>query len=416
MTTIFDATPIAWARPYIVCHDASSKTLSLWTCTGEPKLHVILQGESCSTAPRVRESYVVAPDRLVMQRVDDMAVTVLVHSLPDGQLLDTCALGPGAVRVSRQGLIAKWENELGKWQVYTLAENGKLTVVEDLSSPAEERKPDLSASHIPDSVYLTAETFIQSQVRHPDPTVHLTRISSGTPRSTSFGLAREIPENMPGVVMNSELIDAISISSPTSSAFVMAHEERVWGFNEHYPKTALRSVHPQTLSLGWCTLINQQTEWLRYSAATGTVVAYGWMGMKKDTDVPIGNGIVVLDATRGTILRAESIGMPKKKCSGNVHCDLSPSGDTLVVVFEDGQLAVAPLATFVANGFAREGDGGALVTIPCPEFTLSTPKNSRERRDKAHSGTWKWIKRVFVADGFVAVAPSRGTDFGILRW
>ncbi|KAJ7680797.1 hypothetical protein DFH06DRAFT_1315537 [Mycena polygramma] len=415
MTTISDATPIAWARPYLVCHDTSSKTLSLWTCTGDPKLHVILEGET-STTPRLRESYVVAPDRVIMQRVDDMAVTILVYSLSDGQLLDAYALGPGAVSISRQGLIAKWENERGKWQVYTLAENGKLTVVEELSSPAEERHSNLSESHIPDSVYLTSETFIQSQVRHPDPTVHLTRISAGTPRRTSFGLAREIPDDMLGVVMSSELIDAVPISSSTSSAFVMAHVERVWGFNEYYPKTALRSIDPQTLVLGWCTLITQQTEWLRYSAASGIVVAYGWMGMKQDTEVPMGKGIVVLDATTGAILRTESIGMPKKKCSGNVHCDLTPSGDELVVVFEDGQLAVAPLDTFVAKGFAREGDSGALVTIPCPEFALSTPKNSRERRDKAHDGAWKWIKRVFVADGFVVVVPNRGTDFGILRW
>ncbi|KAJ7637505.1 hypothetical protein B0H17DRAFT_1217024 [Mycena rosella] len=124
-------------------------------------------------------------------------------------------------------------------------------------------------------------------------------------------------------------------------------------------------------------MIDQETEWLRYSAATGAVVAYGWMGIEQ------GTGIIVLDATTGTVLRAEPIGKPKEKCGVSVPCDLTPAGDALVVVFGDGQLAAAPLGTFVANRFMREGDSGLLVTIPCPDFALSTPRKSKERRRKA---------------------------------
>ncbi|KAJ7455269.1 hypothetical protein B0H11DRAFT_2067451, partial [Mycena galericulata] len=403
MTTISSssATPIAYAHPYIVCHDASSKALSVWTCTGEPQLHATLEGEASSSA----RPYVVAPDRLVTQSVEDTASTILVHSLPDGQLLDAHALGSGAVYISQKGLIAKWDDEHAKSQVYGLAENGKLTVLGDLSSPEEELLD-------PQGVYLTAEAFIHSQVRYPDPTVHLTRLSSAPPRRTSFGLTRTPPNDIPGVVMNSMLVDAVPLSS-SSPSFVMAHVEQVLGFNEDHPKTALRSIGPQTLALGWCTLIDQQTEWLRYSAATGAVVAYGWMGVEQ------GTGVIVLDAATGTVLRAEPIGKPKEKCgalssAGGVHCDLTPAGDALVVVFGDGQLAVSRLKTFVVNGFLREGDSGLLVTIPCPEFALSTPMNSKERRSKVN-GVWTWIKRAFVADGVVVVVPNKGSDFVVLR-
>ncbi|KAJ7476027.1 hypothetical protein FB451DRAFT_1366631 [Mycena latifolia] len=411
MTTISSssATPIAYAHPYIVCHDASSKALSVWTCTGEPQLHATLEGEASSTA----RSYVVAPDRIVTHSVDGTASTILVHSLPDGQLLDAQALGSGAVYISRKGLIAKWDDERAKSQVYGLAENGKLTALGNLSSPVEEALDVPSGSDIPQGVYLTAEAFIHSQVRYPDPTVHLTRLSSAPPRRASIGLARAPPDDIPGIVMNSMLVDAVPISSSSSPSFVMAHVEQVLGFIEDHPKTALRSIDPQTLALGWCTLIDQQTEWLRYSAATGAVVAYGWMGAEQ------GTGVIVLDATTGTVLHAEPIGRPKEKCGAlpgaGVHCDLTPAGDALVVVFGDGQLAVTPLGTFVANGFVREGNSGLLVTIPCPEFALSTPMNSKERRSMVN-GAWAWIKRAFVADGVVVVVPNKGSDFAVLRW
>jgi hypothetical protein len=315
------------------------------------------------------------------------------------------------VYISQKGLIARWDDERAKSQVYSLTENGKFTTLGDLGSPVEALDSP-SGSDIPQGVYLTAEAFIHSQVRYPDPTVHLTRLSSAPPRRASFGLTRAPPDDIPGVIMNSMLVDAVPISSSSSPSFVMAHVEQVLGFNENYPKTALRSTNAQTLALGWCTLIDQQTEWLRYSAATGAVVAYGWMGVEE------GTGVIVLDATTGAVLRAEPIGKPKEKCGAlgaGVHCDLTPAGDTLVVVFGDGQLAVAPLGTFVANGFVREGDSGLLVTIPCPEFALSTPMNSKERRSKLN-GAWAWIKRAFVADGVVVVVPNKGSDFAVLRW
>jgi hypothetical protein len=74
--------------------------------------------------------------------------------------------------------------------------------------------------------------------------------------------------------------------------------EQVLGFNENYPlKTVLRSMNAQTLTLGWCMLIDQQTEWLQYSAATGAVVAYGWMGVEE------GTGVIVLDdACQGAVI------------------------------------------------------------------------------------------------------------------
>ncbi|KAJ7680749.1 hypothetical protein DFH06DRAFT_1464886 [Mycena polygramma] len=404
MTTISDATPIAYAHPYIVCNDTSSKALSLWTCIGAPQLYVTLEGEALTT-PRLRDSCVVAPDRIVTQRVDGRGgSTILVHSLPDGQLLGTHALGQGAVHISRQGLIAKWDDKHGKCEVYSLAENGNLTVLKDLSSP-EERVDCLFESHIPDSVYLTAESHIHSRVRYPDPTVYLTRLSSGLHRQANFGLVRETPDDVPDDTMNSMLVDATPVSS---SAFVMAHVEQVCDFNEDHPKTVLRWIDSKTLALGWHTLINQKTEWLQYSAATNGVVAYGWMGIEQ------GTGVIVLDATTGAVLRAEPIS--RKPSGGGVHYDLTPAGDTLVVVFGDGRLAVTPLGAFVANGFVREGHSGALVTIPCPELDLSTPKNSKERRDKARNGTWNWIKRAFVADGVVIAVPDNRPGFAILRW
>ncbi|KAJ7239864.1 hypothetical protein C8J57DRAFT_1372221, partial [Mycena rebaudengoi] len=341
MTTISSsgATPIAYTHPYIVCHEASSKALSVWICTGEPKLHATLEGEASST---VRSSYVVAPDRIVTQSVDGTASTILVHSLPDGQLLDAHALGSGVVYISQKGLITKWDDERAKSQVYGLTENGKFTALGDLCSPVEALDSP-SESDIPQGVYLTAEAFIHSQVRYP--------------RShPSFGLTRAPPDDIPGVIMNSMLVDAVPISSSSSPSFVMAHVEQ-------------------------------------------------------------GTGVIVLDATTGAVLRAEPIGKPKEKCGAlgaGVYCDLTPAGDALVVVFGDGQLAVAPLGTFVANGFVREGDSGLLVTIPCPEFALSTPMNSKERRSKVN-GAWAWIKRAFVADGVVVVVPNKGSDFAVLR-
>ncbi|KAJ7918508.1 hypothetical protein B0H13DRAFT_2435775, partial [Mycena leptocephala] len=407
MTTISSsgATPIAYAHPYLVCHDASSKALSVWTCSGEPQLHATLEGEASSSG----RSYVVAPNRIVTQSVDDMASTFLVHSLPDGQLLDALPLGLGAVYISRKGLIAKWDEKRARSQVYGIAENGKFTLLGNLSSHVEEASDSPSGSDIPYGVYLTAEAFIHSQVRHPDPTVYLTRLSSAPLRRTSIGLTRAPPGDNPGIVMYPMLVDAVPIFSSSSPSFVMAHGERLFDFNEDHPKTAVRSIDPQTLALGWCTLIDQQTEWLRYSAATGAVVAYGWMGVEQ------GTGIVVLDATTGTVLRAEPIGKPKEKCGAGEHCDLMPAGDALVVMFPDGQLAVVPLGTFVANGFVREGDSGLLVTIPCPEFVMSTPRKSKERRSKAN-GAWTWIKHAFVADGVVVVVPNKGSYFAVLRW
>ncbi|KAJ6492633.1 hypothetical protein DFH09DRAFT_359078 [Mycena vulgaris] len=405
MTTISScATPINYAHPYIVCHNASSKALSVWTCTGEPQLHATLEGEASKNV----RSYVIAPDRIVTQSVDGLASTILVHSLPDGQLLDAHALGSGAVHISRKGLIAKWDEERAKSQVYGLAENGKLTVLYDLSSLVEEALDSLPGSDIPECVYLTAEASIHSQVRYPDPTIHLTRLSNAPPRRASFGLTRAPPDDIP---VHSMLVDAVPISSSSSPSFVMAHVEQVFGFTEDHPKTVLRSIDPQTLALDWCTLIDQQTKWLRYSAATGAVVAYGWMGVEQ------GTGVIMLNATTGTVLRAEPIGKAKEKCGTGwgVHCDLTPAGDALVVVFPDGQLAVAPLGNFVANGFVREGDSGLLVTIPCPEFALSTPRNSKERRSKVN-GVWAWIKRAFVSDGVVVVVPKKGSDFAVLRW
>ncbi|KAJ7786826.1 hypothetical protein B0H14DRAFT_3506405 [Mycena olivaceomarginata] len=306
MTTISNssATPIAYAHPYIVCHEASSKALSVWTCTGEPKLHATLEGEASST---VRSSYVVAPDRIVTQNVDGTASTILVHSLPDGQLLDAHALGSGAV----------WDNERAKSQVYGLTENGKFTTLGDLASPVEVLDSP-SGSGIP-------KASISPQ--------KLSSIRNAPLRRASFGLTRAPPDDIPGVIMNSMLVDAVPISSSSSPSFVMAHVEQVLGFNENCPKTALRSTNAQTLALGWCTLIDQQTEWLRYSAATGAVVAYGWMGVEE------GTGVIVLDATTGAVLRAEPIGKPKEKCGAlgaGVHCDLTPAGDALVVVFGDG--------------------------------------------------------------------------------
>ncbi|KAJ7792758.1 hypothetical protein B0H14DRAFT_2623528 [Mycena olivaceomarginata] len=231
----------------------------------------------------------------VTQSVDGTASTILVHSLPDGQLLDVHALGSGAVYISQKGLIARWDNERAKSQVYCLTENGRFTTLGDLGSPVEALDSP-SGSDIPQGVYLTAEAFIHSQVRYPDPTVHLTRLPSAPPRRASFGLTHAPPDNIPGVVMNSMLVDAVPISSSSSPSFVMAHVEQVLGFNENYPKTALRSTNAQTLALGWCTLIDRQTEWLQYSAAKGAMVAYGWMGVEE------GTGVIVLDAATGAVL------------------------------------------------------------------------------------------------------------------
>ncbi|KAJ6526892.1 hypothetical protein DFH09DRAFT_1414829 [Mycena vulgaris] len=163
--------------------------------------------------------------------------------------------------------------------------------------PVEEALDSLSGSDIPEYVYLSLHTFV-----------------------TSFGLMRAPLDDIP---VHSMLVDAVPISSSSSPSFVMAHMEQVFGFTEDHPKTVLRSINPQTLALDWCTLIDQQTKWLRYSAATGAVVAYGWMGVERDT------GVIMLDATTGTVLRAEPIGKPKEKCGTGwgVHCDLTPAGD-----------------------------------------------------------------------------------------
>ncbi|KAJ7039739.1 hypothetical protein C8F04DRAFT_1392037 [Mycena alexandri] len=388
MTTISSssATPVAYAHPYIVCHNGSSKSLSLWTCTGEPLLYATLEGEESSAA----RSHVVAPDRIVTQSVYDLQSTILVHSLPDGQLLDVLALGSGVVQLFPGGFVAKWgdrgEDLRGNSQAYGLAENGKLT------TPA---------------IWTALWKTYTFHPIHPKPSIlwqmHLSIHKYTIPNPL---LAGARPDHMPHAVINPMLRGAVPTSSPL---FVMAHHESVFGVDELYPKTALCSLDAQTLALSWCTLIGQRTRWLRYSACTATVVAYGWMDIKQ------GMGVIVVDTTTGTVLRTESIGTPKEKCGPWVHCGLTPSEDTLVVVFGDGQLVVMPLATFIANGFAREGDDMSPVTIPCPEFALSTPRKAKEKRSKAH-GMWIWMRRVFIADRVVVVVPTKGSEFVILRW
>ncbi|KAJ7820911.1 hypothetical protein B0H14DRAFT_3734614 [Mycena olivaceomarginata] len=284
--------------------------------------------------------------------VDGTESTILVHSLPDGQLLDAHALGSGAVYISQKGLIARWDDERAKAQVYGLTESGKFTTLGDLGSPVEALDSPLRIRYPPRRLSYRRSFHPFASTLPPDPTVHLTRLSSAPPRRASFGLMRAPPDDIPGVVMNSMLVDAVSISSSSSPSFVMAHVEQVLGFNENHPKTALRSTNAQTLALGWCTLIDQQTEWLRCSAATGAVVAYGWMGVEE------GIGVIVLDAATGAVLRAEPIGKPKEKCGAlgtGVHCDLTPAGDALVVVFGDGQLAVCPAGDFRGERVRAQG-------------------------------------------------------------
>lgn len=427
MTTISssNAAPIAYTHPYLVCHDASSSTLSVWTCTGEssqlPQLQATLEGLVSRTA----RPHVFALDRLVTHSVNDTESTVLVHSLPDGRLLDQQVLIPrgsnDTLYISESGFIAV-RGDADKAQVYKLSDGGKLSALGDLSNHVKEDLGSVvqdtpRSSDLPNGVYLTADCFIQAYVRYPSPIVHITLQSTGTGSSANrrhaeFGLTRTIPSDLPDATMHSMLIDSVPIQS--SSAFVMAHVEQVLGFNEEHPKTALRSVDSETLARNWCTLIDQRTKWLRYSQATGFLVAYGCTGIE-------GDGIVVLDAMTGSVLREEPIGKPAQKCGAlgaGVHCDLTPGGDELVVVFGDGQLAVVSLASFVMSGFPRESgeSDSVLVTIPCPEFTMSTPVNAKEKRSKAN-GAWSWIKRAFVVDGnMVVVVPEKGSDFAVLKW
>ncbi|KAJ7151195.1 hypothetical protein C8R46DRAFT_1304933, partial [Mycena filopes] len=414
MTTMYlqlRATPVAYAHPYIVCRDVSSKSLSLWACTagGEPQLYATLEGsvEVLATG----STLFVAPDRVVTDSVYGTKSTVLVHSLPDGRLVDALELGAGFVDVFPGELVAaaKWGNDgrraglKSRVIVYGDGDDGKLGALVHPDGPILEIAFE---SDVPRSVWLMRGFFIQSQVCHPDPTIHLTRLSSGRSpiRRANFGVPPD--EDL----LNSKCAPVRRGGTYLTGSFVMAHREFVLDFDEHYPRTALRFIDEETLALGWCTLINQDTRWVQYSAATGVVVAYGWM----DTDQ--GMGVIVLDATTGTVVRTAAVGTPKEKCGGQQHCDLTLNGDTLVVVFGHGQLVVTPLETFIADGFVRDGDAGSPVTrtIPCPEFPLSMPRNAKERRSKAH-GAWTWMKDAFVADEFVVAVPVKGSDFAILR-
>ncbi|KAJ7643678.1 hypothetical protein FB45DRAFT_895738 [Roridomyces roridus] len=406
MTTVSIGTsPIAHAHPYVACHDQSSNVLSLWTFGEEPLLHATIEDQ----VSRNIRPHAVSADRLLTQSIDDDGKsTILVHSLSDGRILSSYPLGSGAVYISREGFIAGCD-ERAKLHVYELAADGQLAERELRGQAAS------NSSDIPQAVHLTADVLIHSQVRHPDPTVHLTRLSPDAPPSqASFPLTRTPPDDIPGVVMNSMLVNSLAI--PSSSTFITAHVEQVLDFTEDCPKTALRCIDAETLALGWCTLIDQHTEWLRYSTVgRGVVLAFGLLGTEE------GAGLIALDATTGTILRTERIGLPPNKCGslpnavGGVHCDLTPSGDRVVVLFGDGQISSVSVETFLASGFVRDGESGLLMTSPCPEIPLSTPTNAKERRGKTN-GAWTWINRAFVTEGGVVVVPNKGTDFVVLKW
>ncbi|KAL0945613.1 hypothetical protein HGRIS_014768 [Hohenbuehelia grisea] len=440
---------VRYTHPYLFTRD-QGKTVTVWSCANASKAP-----SACGTLESGQLgwpmfTYVLSPQHIVIHSYSQEAFgtsTLSVYSIPDVQLLDSLQLGyvngiepdePEAGQTSLLGVvdgrIAVWTNGStsanGFIRIYTPAENGKLTVLQELH-PAP-GGPALAVDSVareyltPQLVHLTADDFVGSLVFHPSSVVHLVRWSSQTSQavahSAEFACTRTVPDF--NGVMHASLQDHLFVSS--TNAIITAHYEYPLDFVDHAPVTAIRSLDSSSLKLNWCTSVNQKVDALRYSAAAGVVLATGVIWKDGGGEW----GIIVLDAQTGDTRRVERIGQPKTPCGkmsgglADVSCDVTPSGENLVVVFGDGQLATCSVAQFVEHGLAREEDVDEdglrkVTTLACADVPLSEPTNSKARtqaRKAKENGRWRWVDAAFIGDGQVILKPESGRGFATLSF
>ncbi|CAA7263080.1 unnamed protein product [Cyclocybe aegerita] len=432
--------PVWFSEPYLITRDA--KDSYLWHCipSEEPVLHGKLEGKISAHA----EHHVVSKNHLLtatkLQKDDQRWDELLVHNLESGSLVDQLSLAlsessesryeAGFLGVdNRTAAVYKKSDEERRIEVYTISEEGKLTLEEALSEPSH--IPDQSRMNIHHSGY-PSSTLIRyaptGLVEAANYTVFPSGVQltawSSNPRHTQHETVDFVRVLDAQADRESHLLGHILI--PPLNTFVLASYEHALEQPDPQPATILRSFDSDTLSLKWTTTVPQKTSTLHFLPTRNVILAVG-LSWSIDADSSGGvaeTTIAVIDAASGAVQGTHAVKSPQTKCANlgiSVgDASVTPSGDQVIVVFGDGQITVTSIDDFLDNGFKTATNAeGRFITHPFPETSLSTPKNKKEHKE-LDQGYWAWVNKAFYGDRQVILRAGRGmkepTGFAVVSW
>lgn len=386
-----------------------------------------------------------------------------IYSLTSGARLDSLSLpsclsspeGHSCYMGYSDGLLAIWisedNDEYGIIRLYSLSEEGKLHRLHDLYPPAlppslQNVSPLRMVEIVPLSMlHFTPDFFIGCLTPSlTDSTVHLVRWCSTRSSQTLSPLAHvDYPARQ--MVIESDINYHYRLHAhiyiASTDEMIFAHCETPSDRGNYAPVTIVRCIDARTLALRWSTPICQELAKLRYTTLLdGLLVAVGgtWdaIGRRRveaeGSDRFVHEGVIVLDAHTGTVLRTDYLGPPSISCGQNHlrgFCDVSSTGEDIVVAYGDGQIAARSLQEFVRSGFLRQDsalvdDTPSLVNLPLITMSCSVGaafdgSNSRRRakvrRHKA-KGTWDWASDAHVGKETVVFIPRRTGGFVVVKW
>lgn len=455
-----------YQHPFLITYNQSSKTMTIWNTDVENQ-SVDLEG---AIYYPFRKCCYIHSDRVIVwssisesysYNMDQSVVGI--YSIPSGARLDSLSLpsclsshgGHSNYMGHSDGRIAIWisenHDEYGYIRLYSLTDEGKLHRLHDLYPPVlpsslQDVSPLRMVEIVPLSMlHFTPDFFIGCLTPLlSDSTVHLVRWSSTKASQTPSSLAHvDFPARQAIIESDIDyhylLYGHIYIAS--RDEIIFAHYETPSDRGDYAPITILRCVHAQTLALRWSTPIFQKLDKLRYvSLFDGLLVAIGWTWDAQERqrveeagrDDFVHDGVIVLNAHTGTVLRTDYLGPPSIPCGQNHlrgFCDVSPTGEDIIVAYGDGQLAIRSLPDFVKGGFLRQEvveDGDILglvkvplITRPCTVGDTFDGSNSRRRakvRRHKERGTWEWASDALVGNGTVIFVPRRTRGFVVVKW
>ncbi|KAJ3513181.1 hypothetical protein NLJ89_g3097 [Agrocybe chaxingu] len=375
-----------------------------------------------------------------LRRDDERWYDLLLHDLSDACLADRVSLGPfestgplvegGLVGVG-DGKAALYKKNGGdrSVEVYAITDDGKLELARTLREPAQvpnEQRIFMHTSGLPSSALLqcTSDTVVTADTycRYPS-SVRLTRWSSD-PRLLEHQTVDFIRGLSSDTQRESHLRGHAYILP--AKAFMTASYEHTLEAYDSDPITIIRSFTSDTLALQWTTAIPQENSKLLFIPRRNAALALGltWSVEEGYSSARTKVALATLDAASGSILATHILPDPQSPC-GNLSeaigdADLTPSGNHLVLIFGDGQVAVLDVDEYLENGFSSvTNPEGRIITHPFPEVPSSTPKNKKERKAR-EEGYWSWVDKAYYGDGQVVLRPGVGekkpTGFAVVSW
>ncbi|KAF8803406.1 hypothetical protein BYT27DRAFT_7195706 [Phlegmacium glaucopus] len=440
--------PTHYIHPYLFTHDSESTCeVYIWS-SDDNSLYSTL--EEAMADPR--EHHLIGTDRLLsLTNVSGSykLSEILIHSLPEGDLIDSMPVGPldssGSEGNSSflgvlEGNIAIWRNTganggHGVIEIYNLStELGKLSLSDTLLPPqgyASLESRDVPGTFFPPkAIHISPHEFIGVEVsidKFPSSIVVSRHTSSSNlSRQKQISLNFSAPTlPYPNADMCSTLCGDLYL--PIHNELIMAHYEFPVGGSDPNPRTAIRCLEFDTLELKWCIILSEITCKVRYIPGLDAILSVG----NGFTQVPAEDGtmkqviphlcITILDPSTGHSRASHVVGDPERCCgylvwndAAGISCDLTASGEEIAMIFGDGQSAVIPVEQLLESGFPRLEDG-KIITTECPAIEPSVPSNEKQQND-LQNGNWHWVQQTFWGDKGVILQPTRGKGFAALSW